>query len=191
MRHIEVFKTMDRWGKVSSYVFCPMRKLLSINQPGHACQARLDAHPWLQFGGLEAGGRHALLQVALLRVHPRASPRAQDVWPELGSLLWAWASLHSGIGSDPDPGLLTPGRHSALALARILTQGSRCIRRASPNWPQSGSRGQGALVVKSLPVKARDIKDMGSIPGWGRSPGGGHGHPPKCSRLEDPMDRGA
>ena len=105
MRHIEVFKTMDRWGKVSSYVFRPMRKLLSINQPGHACPARLDARPWLQFGGLEAGGRHALLQVALLRVRPRASPRAQDVWPELGSLLWAWASLRSGIGSDPDPGL--------------------------------------------------------------------------------------
>lgn len=105
MRHIEVFKTMDRWDKVSSYVFRPVRKLLSINQPGHACQARLDARPWLQFGGLEAGGRQALSQVALPRVRPRVPPRAQDVWPELGSLLWAWASLRSGIGSDPDPGL--------------------------------------------------------------------------------------
>lgn len=96
---------MDRWGKVSSYVFRPVGKLLSINQPGYACQARLDARLWLQFGGLEADGRHALLQVALPRVRPRASPRVQDVWPELVSLPWAWVSLRSVIGSDPDPGL--------------------------------------------------------------------------------------
>ena len=33
------------------------------------------------------------------------------------------------------------------------------------------------LVVKNLPANAGDIKDSGSIPGWGRSPGGGHGNP--------------
>ena len=33
--------------------------------------------------------------------------------------------------------------------------------------------------------------DMGSIPGLGRSPGGGHGNPPQYSCLENPMDRGA
>ena len=33
------------------------------------------------------------------------------------------------------------------------------------------------LVVKNLPAKARDIRDAGSIPGLGRSPGGGHGNP--------------
>ena len=32
---------------------------------------------------------------------------------------------------------------------------------------------------------------MGSIPGWGRSPGGGHGNPLQSSCLESPMDRGA
>ena len=32
---------------------------------------------------------------------------------------------------------------------------------------------------------------MGSIPGLGRSPGGGHGNPFQCSCLENPMDRGA
>ena len=30
----------------------------------------------------------------------------------------------------------------------------------------------------------------GSIPGWGRSPGGGHGNPLQCSCLENLMDRG-
>ena len=32
---------------------------------------------------------------------------------------------------------------------------------------------------------------MGSIPRWGRSPGGGHGNPLQYSCLENPMDRGA
>ena len=31
----------------------------------------------------------------------------------------------------------------------------------------------------------------GSIPGWGRSPGGGHSNPPQYSCLEHPLDRGA
>ena len=33
--------------------------------------------------------------------------------------------------------------------------------------------------------------DAGSIPGLGRSPGGGHGNPLQCSSLENPMDRAA
>ena len=31
-------------------------------------------------------------------------------------------------------------------------------------------------MVKNLPANAGDIKDASSIPGWGRSPGGGHGN---------------
>ena len=50
---------------------------------------------------------------------------------------------------------------------------------------------QVALVVKNLPASARDIRDTGSIPGSGRSPGGGHGDPLQNSCLENPMDRGA
>ena len=34
-----------------------------------------------------------------------------------------------------------------------------------------------AIVVKNLPTNAGDIRDGGSIPGSGRSPGGGHGNP--------------
>ena len=36
---------------------------------------------------------------------------------------------------------------------------------------------QVVLVVKSPPANAEDVRDVGSIPGWGRSPGGGHGNP--------------
>ena len=38
---------------------------------------------------------------------------------------------------------------------------------------------------------AGDIRDTSSIPGSGRSPGGGHDNPPQYSCLENPMDRGA
>ena len=34
-----------------------------------------------------------------------------------------------------------------------------------------------ALVVKSPPANAGDLRDPGSIPGLGRAPGGGHGNP--------------
>ena len=33
--------------------------------------------------------------------------------------------------------------------------------------------------------------DVGSIPDWGRQPGGGHGNPFQYSCLENPKDRGA
>ena len=41
------------------------------------------------------------------------------------------------------------------------------------------------------PASARDIRDVGSIPGSGRSPGGGYGSPLQYSCLENSMDRGA
>jgi len=50
---------------------------------------------------------------------------------------------------------------------------------------------QVALVVKNPPANAGDIRDTGSIPGLGRSPGGGHGNPLQYSCLENLMDRGA
>ena len=48
-----------------------------------------------------------------------------------------------------------------------------------------------ALAVKNLSANAGDIRDAGSIPGSGRSSGGGHGNPLKYSCLENTMDRGA
>ena len=48
-----------------------------------------------------------------------------------------------------------------------------------------------ALLVKNPPANSGDIRDMGFIPGSGRSPGGGHGDPHQYFCLENPMDRGA
>ena len=50
---------------------------------------------------------------------------------------------------------------------------------------------QVALEVKSQPVNAGDIREEGSIPGSGRSPGRRHGNPLQYSCLENSMDRGA
>ena len=46
-------------------------------------------------------------------------------------------------------------------------------------------------MVKNLPANEGDVRDMGLIPGWGRSPGGRHGNPLQYSCLENLMDRGA
>ena len=54
----------------------------------------------------------------------------------------------------------------------------------SPNQPLV------VLVVKNLPSNAGDIRDMGLIPGSGRSPGGGNGNSVQYSCLENLMNRG-
>ena len=72
-----------------------------------------------------------------------------------------------------------------------VSQGINSYWKMGHNWDVLNIlASQLALVVKNLPAKAGDIRDMGSIPGWGRSPGGGRGNPLQCSCLENPMDRG-
>ena len=46
-------------------------------------------------------------------------------------------------------------------------------------------------MVKNLLVNTGDVRDVVSIPGSGRSPGGGNDNPLQYSCLENPMDRGA
>ena len=46
-------------------------------------------------------------------------------------------------------------------------------------------------MVKNLPANVGDVRDLGLIPGLGRSPGGGNSNPLQYSCLENPMDRGA
>ena len=46
-----------------------------------------------------------------------------------------------------------------------------------------------ALVVKNLPANAEDVRDVGSVPGLGKSPGGGYGNPLRYSCLKNPMDK--
>ena len=44
-------------------------------------------------------------------------------------------------------------------------------------------------MVKNLLANARDLRDAGSIPGLGRSPGGRYANPVQDSCLKNPVDR--
>ena len=57
------------------------------------------------------------------------------------------------------------------------------------NW--TGYSWYVALAVKNPPANAGDIRDTGSVPGFRRSSGEGHGNLPQYSCLENPMDGGA
>ena len=46
-------------------------------------------------------------------------------------------------------------------------------------------------MVRNPAANAGDVRDAGSVPGLGGSPGGGHGNPLQYSCLENRMDRGA
>ena len=48
-----------------------------------------------------------------------------------------------------------------------------------------------ATVLKNPPTSARDIREASLIPGFGRSPGGGHSNPLQYSCLGNPIGRGA
>ena len=65
------------------------------------------------------------------------------------------------------------------------------IKRKKNSHLQQQRASQVALGVKNLPANAEDVRDAGSIPGSGRSPGGGHGNPLQYSCLKNPMGRGA
>ena len=68
-----------------------------------------------------------------------------------------------------------------------ISEGRERLGREEQTWPgfPDGTSG------KDPPVNAGDIRDAGSIPGSGRSLGGGHGNPLQYSCLENPMDSGA
>ena len=44
-------------------------------------------------------------------------------------------------------------------------------------------------MVKNLSANAGDMRDMGAIPGLGKSPGGGNGYPLQYSCPENSVDR--
>ena len=48
-----------------------------------------------------------------------------------------------------------------------------------------------AQQIRNPPAHVEDARDMSSIPGWGRSLGGGNGNPLQYSCLHNSMDRGA
>ena len=45
-------------------------------------------------------------------------------------------------------------------------------------------------MVKNPSANAGHVRDTGSVPGLGRSPGGGHGSPPQCSSHRQRSQQG-
>ena len=77
---------------------------------------------------------------------------------------------------------------AVLAMSKVFCAGIWFLWQENPLQP--GWISQVALMVKKPSANAGDVRDLGSIPRWGRSPGGGHGNPHQYSCLENPMDRG-
>ena len=92
-------------------------------------------------------------------------------------------AIHSSILAWRIPWREEPGRLQSMGLQRV-----------SHDWETehiiSIRAYQVALVVKNPPAKAGDVRNVGLIPGSGRSPGGGHGNTFQYSCLENAMDRG-
>ena len=64
------------------------------------------------------------------------------------------------------------------------------LQKTPPSIQKSGAS-QVTLMVKNLSASAGDLRDMGSIPGLGKSPRGEHGNPLQHSCQEKSMDRRA
>ena len=85
--------------------------------------------------------------------------------------------------------LLEPAMVSRIHGSDIFAK--QILRHVLGEFLLAAGTSQVALVVKNPSANAGDMRDAGSIPGSGRSPGGGHGNPLQYSCLENPMDRGA
>ena len=80
-------------------------------------------------------------------------------------------------------------KHSYQASERIMLKKEHIILVACiPTghlWEKGTSPPASEWCAGGPPAKARDIRDAGSIPGWGRSPGGGHSNPLQYSYPEN------
>ena len=75
-------------------------------------------------------------------------------------------------------------------LAYIIAQHFRTLASKNSVWAYKGF--PGGSSGKEAACQCRlEVTDMGSIPGLGRSPGGGHGNPLQYSCLKNLMDKGA
>ena len=95
--------------------------------------------------------------------------------------------LYMGSGLD----MIHRGGRQGLISRMQVNKRHLAIRIGVPDWsPISRGSSQVALVVKNPPANAGDVRDMGLIPGSGRSPEEGN-DPLQYSCLENSMDREA
>ena len=108
------------------------------------------------------------------------------------TVIWEVVTPKKGLGSaDLVSGVGQPGQPAPYPRREEGLRPTPAGKTAKCRREHSRAASQGALVVKKLPASAGDTRDVGSTPGSGRSPGGGHGNAFWYSCLENPMDRGA
>ena len=125
--------------------------------------------------------------------------------PAEGQRCQSWAPAHfpcPGETAADSGGHRLPqdcGEQKQLPLVKITTSRFPCqhqpLLRHSHDRPRttpgSGEPPASGTEPRCQVSNARDIRDMGLIPGLGRSPGEGHGNPLQYSCLKNLMDRGA
>ena len=108
--------------------------------------------------------------------------------------IYRWLPIYSG---NSDKVVKNSGKESACQCRRDIRNpglipgwGTKILQPKYIIHTHTHTHIQVAVVVKNPPANAGDVRDAGSIPGSGRSPGGGHGNPLQYSCLENPMDIG-
>ena len=133
-----------------------------------------NLHLWMLMGlpevlALEGNRRSGLVFWGILKSHRRMSRGDYKEFSE---------KLDENKQSAGSPKPIEEG----ISMCQIWGGGKKAEgRNGTMGWAvwQSGGK-----------VSVCSVGGLGSIPGSGRSPGGGQGHPLQCSYLENPMDRG-
>ena len=123
------------------------------------------------------------------QISPTAAVRG---WSSRARFAPSFSSALSSFGSDKStttfctsfsPGTLTAAtqKHKSGDIKVPSEKPPPTLQYVLPRW----------LSSKESTCNAGDARDKGSIPGWGRSPGGGNGNLLQYSCLGNPMDRGA
>ena len=105
---------------------------------------------------------------------PPVSPRNGDIWSQLCVVLVGLL-----VSTPIQRALINWLRQYGCSISS--THSRLCVCGVS----------QVVLMVKNPPANTGDFRDLGSIPGLGRSPREGNGNPLQYSCMENPMDRGA
>ena len=113
--------------------------------------------------------------------HPLQTPASADM-----------QVLHSSLVSADEELIDSKGGRYTRDWSGWSTYYRPCIRTIfTIVWVQVPPPPQKKRVINSLPANVGDVGDTGSIPGLGRSPGGGNGNLLQYSCLENPMAKGA
>ena len=149
----------------------------------------MRSQTWLHFLMLDIIGTcHRLCSVMSNSLWPcDCSPPGSSVHEIFPARREYWRGLSfPPPGLLPDPGIkLASPVSPALASRFFITVPGNSLSLTLGSVPSSP---QGALVIRNPPASAADSRVVGSIPGLGRSPGGGNGNPPQYSCLGNPMD---